>query len=269
MTRRASIAVASVLFIATLVLARSARATDVWTQPAPGVRHLQRNVPDSAEYHVLVIDLTVPGVAIRCTPINERWQSTSGYGRTAHLAAAINGGFWAPNGQAQGLAAGGGRVWSSDDDGLGFFAVTRDGRAMVSRPSDVVEATRHGITDGVSGRPLIVDRGRISDELVLFPHAESHEPRTAVGVSSDGRTVFLLTVDGRRGTTRGATLYDVADTLVELGAYRALNIDGGGSTTMFVASEGGVVNRPSERNERVVLDHIGVVAPATPPRETH
>jgi exopolysaccharide biosynthesis protein len=250
------------LALAAFALALPAYATDVWTDPAPGVRHLQGTTPGSAEFHVLFVDLNTPGVSIRCTPLGERWQTVAQYAQRAHLAAAINGGFWAPNGQAQGLAAGGGVVWSSDDETLGFFAVGRDGRAWISRPSDVVEAVRHGVTDAVSGRPLLIDRGRISDELLLFAHAESREPRTVVGVSQDGRTVFLLTADGRRLTSRGATLFEVADVLLRLGAYRALNIDGGGSTTMFVASEGGLVNRPSERSERVVLDHIGVVAPA-------
>src|SRR5205823_5477559 len=84
------------------------------------------------------------------------------------------------------LAAGAGQIWSSDDDELGFFAYGRDGRAWISRPADVVEAGPRGVTDGVSGRPLIVDRGRISDELATFPRTYSREPRTAVGVSQDG-----------------------------------------------------------------------------------
>ncbi len=257
--RTRSFLLASVL--AASLVASPASAFDVWSEPNPGVRHLQRSAP-AGEFHVLVVDLTAPGVSIRCTPLSDRWQTVAGYGQRARLAAAINGGFWSPNGQAQGLAAGGGHVWSSDEESLGFFAVGRDGRAWVSRPSDVVEAVRRGVTDGVSGRPLILDRGRASDELLAFPHAEAHEPRTAVGVSADGHTVYLLTVDGRRGTSHGATLYEVGEVLLELGAYRALNVDGGGSTSMFVAAEGGMVNRPSEHTERVVLNHIGVIAPA-------
>jgi exopolysaccharide biosynthesis protein len=153
-------------------------------------------------------------------------------------------------------------VWALDDETLGFFAVSDDGRAWISRPSDVALAVRRGVTEAVSGRPLVLDRGRVSDELLNFPRASSREPRTTVGVSADGRTVFLLAVDGRRGNSRGATLLEVAQVLIDLGAYRAINLDGGGSTTMFVASEGGVINRPSERTERTVLNHVGVVAPA-------
>ncbi|MBL8685654.1 MAG: phosphodiester glycosidase family protein [Myxococcales bacterium] len=243
---------------------RSAQAIDVMTRPNAGIQHLHRTTPAPAEFHALVIDLNVPGVAIRCTPLRERWKATSAFARGANLAAAINGGFWGGLQGAQGLAAGGGQVWSSDDADFGFFAYTRDGNAMISRPSDVVEAQRRGITDGVSGRPLIVERGRISDELHQFENRNTREPRTAVGVSEDGKKVILVTVDGRRATSHGGTLYEMAELLIELGAYRGLNLDGGGSTTMYVGSEGGVVNRPSRGWEREVVNHIGVVAPAAP-----
>lgn len=249
--------------VASVVLFASspAAALDIWTQPNPGIRHLHRTTPAPAEFHALVIDLNVPGVSVRCTPLRERWKATSNYARNANLAAAINGGFWGGLQGAQGLAAGGGQVWSSDDADFGFFAFLRDGHAMVSRPSDVVEAGRRGITDGVSGRPLIVDRARVSDELHAFENRNAREPRTSVGVSEDGKTVILVTVDGRRATSHGGTLYEMADLLIELGAYRGINLDGGGSTTMFVGAEGGVVNRPSRGWEREVVNHIGITAP--------
>ena len=251
--------------LAFALIATNALAVDIWTEPNPGLRHLHRTTPAPAEFHALVVNLAAPGVAIRCTPVRERWKSTSAYGRDAHLAAAINGGFWGLFGQgAQGLAAGAGQIWSSDDEELGFFAFGRDGRAFVSRPSDVVEAGRRGITDAVSGRPLIVDRGHVSDELASFARTYSREPRSVTGVSQDGRTVYLITVDGRRATSHGGTLMEMAELLIELGAYRGINLDGGGSTTMYVAAEGGIVNRPSRGWEREVVNHIGVVAPDPP-----
>lgn len=251
--------------LAVLALATGAGAVDIWTEPNPGIRHLHRTTPAPAEFHALVVDLDAPGVRIRCTPLRERWKSTSAYARDANLAAAINGGFWGLFGQgAQGLAAGAGQIWASDDEEHGFFAVSADGRAWVSRPSDVVEAGRRRVTDGVSGRPLIVDRARLADELYTFPRTYTREPRSAVGVSENGRKVILVTVDGRCATSHGGTLTEMAELMIELGAYRGINLDGGGSTTMYVASEGGVVNRPSRGWEREVVNHIGVVAPPPP-----
>lgn len=262
---------AALLALIALALTPFARAVDVWTEPNPGLRHLHRTTPAPAEFHALVIDLNAPGVRIRCTPLRERWKSTSVYAREAGLAAAVNGGFWGLFGQgAQGMTAGNGQVWGSDDEELGFFAMSQNGRGWVSRPADVVEGSRRLITDAVSGRPMVVDRGRMSEELYTFPRTWTREPRTAVGVSEDGRKVILVTVDGRRATSHGGTLEEVAQLMIELGAFRAINLDGGGSTTMFIGAEGGVVNRPSRGWEREVVNHIGVVAPApaAPPAAT-
>ncbi len=256
---------------AALALALPARAVDVWTEPNPGLRHLHRTTPAPAEFHALVVDLNAPGVRIRCTPLRERWKSTSAYAHDAGLAAAVNGGFWGLFGQgAQGMTAGNGQIWGADDEELGFFAVSQNGRGWVSRPADVVEGSRRLITDAVSGRPMVVDRGRMSEELYTFARTWTREPRTAVGVSEDGRKVILVTVDGRRATSHGGTLEEVAQLMIELGAFRAINLDGGGSSTMFIGAEGGVVNRPSRGWEREVVNHIGVVAPppAAPPAAT-
>jgi Phosphodiester glycosidase len=248
-----------------LTASAPARAVDVWTEPNPGIRHLHRTTPAPAEFHVLVVNLDAPGVQIRCTPPRERWKSTSAYARDANLAAAINGGFWGLFGQgAQGVAAGGGHVWGTDDEEHGFFAVTQAGRAWISPPSEVVVASRRRVSEAVSGRPLLVERGRMDPGLYTFPRTWGREPRSAVGVSANGRTVIVATVDGRRATSHGGTLVEMAEIMVELGADRAINLDGGGSTTLFVASEGGVVNRPSRGWEREVINHIGFIAPPRP-----
>lgn len=69
-------------------------------------------------------------------------------------------------------------------------------------------------------------------------------PRTAIGTNKDKSTLWLVTVDGRQTASAGISLPDLADLMKELGAYNALNLDGGGSTTMWVKNR--VVNRPSD-----------------------
>ena len=91
-------------------------------------------------------------------------------------------------------------------------------------------------------------------------------PRTAVGVSADGRYVYLITIDGRQpGFSDGATLFETAEWLRRFGAYQGLNLDGGGSTTMVVEDVFGnplVLNRPSSsgNQQRVNGNHVGVFA---------
>ena len=86
----------------------------------------------------------------------------------------------------------------------------------------------------------------------------SRNPRTLAGVRSDGR-ILLVTIDGRRpGWSAGATLPEAARVMRALGAREALNLDGGGSTTMTV--KGAVVNFPSDpTGERPVGDGVFVL----------
>lgn len=119
--------------------------------------------------------------------------------------------------------------------------------------------------DIVGGGPLLLWRGNrleepgkesISDVFFLARH-----PRTAVGVRADG-TLILVAVDGRRpAESVGMSLPELTDLMLELGCVSALNLDGGGSTTMVV--EGEIVNRPSGLSPRRNADGI-LVFPRPP-----
>jgi hypothetical protein len=125
-----------------------------------------------------------------------------------------------------------------------------------------------GVVDAVGGGPIIVRDGQpvfraledfTSNQLSL------RDPRTAVGQRADGR-ILLVAVDGRRpGYSTGLTNFELAQTMVRLGAVTASAFDSGGSTTM--AFEGKLLNRPSDRGgERAVADglfvfYYGVHAP--------
>jgi exopolysaccharide biosynthesis protein len=89
-------------------------------------------------------------------------------------------------------------------------------------------------------------------------------PRTAVGVTRSG-ALLLATVDGRQpGYSAGATLRETAELMLALGAAEALNLDGGGSTTLVARGAGGalaVANRPSDAaGERPVANALAVRA---------
>ena len=81
-------------------------------------------------------------------------------------------------------------------------------------------------------------------------------PRTAVGMSRDGTELFVLTIDGRSGASRGMTLPELGEFFQDLGAHNAVNLDGGGSTTMVArpagAHEATVQNAPSDGEQRTV-----------------
>ncbi|WP_144240137.1 phosphodiester glycosidase family protein [Haladaptatus cibarius] len=88
------------------------------------------------------------------------------------------------------------------------------------------------------------------------------EPRTAVGVSEDGLTLYLLVVDGRQRDSRGASLKELAEAMRDLGATDALNFDGGGSSTLVARNSGeesvSVRNDPSDGAPRPVSNGLGL-----------
>jgi hypothetical protein len=93
-------------------------------------------------------------------------------------------------------------------------------------------------------------------------------PRTGAGVSRDGRRFYLLVADGRSERSGGLTVAELASLLDEVGADDAVNLDGGGSSTLVARAPGAasvsVRNTPSDGTERAVANGIGVFRTPTP-----
>lgn len=132
---------------------------------------------------------------------------------------------------------------------------------------DAVQVEYSPVVDGavpqiaVSGREVLVENGEI-----VHHEDEARHPRTAVGFSEDGLTMYLVTFDGRQAASGGYTLDEVAAELHAMGAHSALNLDGGGSSTMLARSPGTedlvTVNSPSEGVEREVGNGLALTVPA-------
>ena len=126
-----------------------------------------------------------------------------------------------------------------------------------------------GYPDIVAGVPQLIKNGKVDitweQEKAGRSFAEMRHPRTAVAKLKDGK-FLMITVDGRQpGVSVGMNLYELADYLLSLGAIDAMNLDGGGSTTMFL--DGRVVNTPSDKEgERKVSDAILVTLRKNPRR---
>ena len=109
----------------------------------------------------------------------------------------------------------------------------------------------------ISGEKVLV-RGRkvaVSDDRFLHP-------RTAVGIDRDTGEILLLAIDGRQPHSRGYTMVELARMMKRLGAEVALNLDGGGSTTIAGRDRRKrvrVLNQPSDGSPRSVPDGIAVI----------
>lgn len=108
----------------------------------------------------------------------------------------------------------------------------------------------------VGGYQMLLQGGQVVQT------GQTLDPRSAIGFSADGKRMFLVAVDGRSGRSTGMSLASLAQFLKELGAADALNLDGGGSTTLVAKPAGGatpsVVNTPSDGTERKVVNGLGV-----------
>lgn len=147
--------------------------------------------------------------------------------------------------------------------GLAFYA---DGTARVYDETETTadELLADGVWNTLSFGPALVDGGAVVDgidQVEVDTNVGNHsiqgeQPRTAVGVIDENHLVFVV-VDGRaEGYSRGATLAELAQIMIDLGAETAYNLDGGGSSTMYF--DGEVVNQPSNGGERGTSDILYV-----------
>lgn len=158
----------------------------------------------------------------------------------AHVA--INGNWYSP---WDGPAVAGGEVYGGTDHFYtALFGFTAEGRVIVEHHREVNDGVDPAIVEGVSGHPTLIHRGERTTDFGGDPTFTNRHPRTAIGLDRSGDVLILVTVDGRSSRAAGMTGDETAVLLERLGAHDALMLDGGGSTTMWIAGKG-VVNQPS------------------------
>src|SRR5262245_18320972 len=234
-------------------------------------------------------------------------QTTLAYLDAQQTQIAINSHFFLPfpsadvNAMLIGLAASDGNVFSSFEALVQSYALVTDAPAINIDPSNdasvvhrdaafadgkhVVEpvvlwnalaGSAQIVTNGVKSIPLYIDATH-PDGLLTPPGPANYSnsnswynlinARTAIGLSRDNRTLTLFTVD-RAGGSLGLSVGEVADLLInDYGVYNALNLDGGGSTTLAmehpVSHARSIVNVSSDNpNGRAVASNLAVFAPA-------
>ncbi|WP_434752231.1 phosphodiester glycosidase family protein [Paenibacillus amylolyticus] len=142
------------------------------------------------------------------------------------------------------------------------LALFNDGTMQTYNENEIssVKLLAEGVTNTLSFGPILVQNGDITSDFSSVKidnnfgnrSIQDANPRTAIGMIAPNHYVFVV-VDGRQDDSRGMTLSELAQTLKELGATEAYNLDGGGSSTMYFM--GRVVNNPLGRNqERGVSD---------------
>lgn len=108
---------------------------------------------------------------------------------------------------------------------------------------------RDQVSQLMGGGPRLITEGQfpaswVGLESFTDGHNLGRHPRTAVGISKDSTRIWFMVVDGRQTASRGATMEETARIMFNLGAWNAVNLDGGGSSTLIIEDEW--VHRPTD-----------------------
>jgi Phosphodiester glycosidase len=248
-----------------------------WQPLYRGIEHATATLhePRRMALHILRIDTQAEGVAFFSTPGSPKPRSageeTLGVRTTSFLLqhklqAAINAAPYGPQYEMEGMpynVAGlhihDGELISRQTKTYPALLIDRDNRARIAMPPFSIANAR----TAVGGFNIVLKNGESATQNEGGIH-----PRTAVGISVDRRIMWWLVIDGRQpGYSDGATLIDLARIFRELGASDAINLDGGGTSTMVIEHEtkrSRTLNRPIHNGiigmERVAGSHLGVFA---------
>lgn len=122
-----------------------------------------------------------------------------------------------------------------------------------------VEPDYENINLAMGGGTLLVKDGKIAP---VTHNISGIHPRTAMGLDESGKTLYLITIDGRIDSSVGVSLNTLSQILIENGIYNAINLDGGGSTTMVAkdvnSNENKLINTPSDGGMRNVINAVGI-----------
>lgn len=270
-----------------LLLASRPPRTDLTQELFQGITYLRqaRTTPRPLVIHAVTIDLTAPGIGFLVTPreaacaLDVCALTTGEFLEKYGLQVAVNGSFFEPFRSAdytladyyphthdpvdiRGLTISNGELYSAAEAAYANLCLT-PALAHIVQGACPAETTQ-----ALAGREILVAAGEVVDHSA----DTGLHPRTAIAISDAGRTLWLIVVDGRQGGySEGVTVNELASIVQAFGVTTALNMDGGGSSTLVIARGGTqLLNSPIHTRiplrQRPVGNHLGIYAlPLTPP----
>ena len=212
--------------------------------------------------NILVISLLKRSIGISYNP--EKNEVLSKQAEKAGAIAAVNGGFFniQDGGSVSYLKTGGkipdgdtSKTWKRNSNMTGSLLIDNEGHVTIGFSKENKWYDNHQEYTEVllSGPLLLSEMEKINPPAT--PLALNRHPRTAIGRTGKHR-ILLVTLDGRTEQAAGMTISELADMMISLNCRDALNLDGGGSTTMWISGQpfNGIVNMPCDNKK---FDHEG------------
>lgn len=249
-----------------------------------GVTYIRdvRRQPRPLVVHVVTVELDAPGIGFLVTPGDPgrerplRARKTSQFLSGFDLQVAVNGDFFVPwhssnpwdyyphvgdPVEVKGFASSQGSIYSTGRSDWFTLYLSQDNRASFNEPPGEVY-------NAISGHPMLVKGGEPVYQPVCGDYCRTPHPRTAVALDREARRLIIVVVDGRQPNySEGVTLAELSDIILEYGGGTAMNMDGGGSTTLVVEEASGepvLLNSPIDNRipgrERPVANHLGIFA---------
>lgn len=226
------------------------------------------------ELRALRVDLQNPAVRIAVNSPGKKEGSvpsikTTSFAENYRCAAAINANPFNISGTKEGvplsvsgIAVSDSSLVSGPEPGYAALVFYKDGTPKIVQQDDLGDPSR--IENAVGGFFIILKEGLFQDNISDFRKMVRH-PRSAAGLSADGRYLYLLVIDGRTNSSAGATERESAEIMLKLGARDALIFDGGGSSCLALRYPDGKVrpvNTPIHNGvpgmERAVAICLGI-----------
>lgn len=272
---------APLLALSMAVLTVPATAGAAITVPAPGIAH-RSETRDGQRWHAVTIELGRPGLAVHVSREDQKGKTLSQIAKAERAAVAINAHLFRAGFSLCGVAVARGTPWKAVDatSCVHGFGWGREPSSFQLLSTSGFGALPAGLTDLVSGYPTLVRGGvacdgKAPDVCAIPPAAPAAfagaNPRTMIGVDRERKKLVLVVADGREvGAAAGLSLVEASTFLRDtVGVWDAVNLDGGGSSELWIGAEGGVVNAPSDGAERpiasaIVVQYDPTLAPSSP-----
>lgn len=240
--------------------------------------------PRPALVHIITIDLTARGIKPLITPDSRaevqaetKARTTSDFLNEFKLQLAINGSYFHPfreitpweyypytgdGTNTLGQTISNGKIYSPHEKGWYVLCFDANNKAQIPGGDRCPPGTVHGI----AGSDILVSGGKVKSDRD-DPRKDKPYPRVAAAIDKEGKKLWLVLVDGKQPLySEGFTRADLTKLFTDLGVDRALNLDGGGSTTLAVSigNSTKVLNAPIHTKipmrERPVANHLGFYA---------